>query len=94
MLLGCRASVDLETDSKIQHTISTEFQGQGRTMICIAHRLRTILGYDRILVMDGGRVAELDTPMNLFDLQGGIFRGMCDRSNITRSDIEKSRGFS
>lgn len=48
------ASVDLETDAKIQKTIQTEFQG--KTMICIAHRLRTILSYDRILVMDAGEV--------------------------------------
>lgn len=51
----CRASVDLETDQKIQHTIQTEFQGQ--TLICIAHRLRTILGYDRVLVLEAGRVS-------------------------------------
>jgi hypothetical protein len=50
----CRASVDLETDQKIQHTIQAEFQGQ--TLICIAHRLRTILGYDRVLVLEAGRV--------------------------------------
>ncbi|OCB92268.1 ABC protein [Sanghuangporus baumii] len=49
------ASVDLETDSKIQHTIQTEFSD--RTLLCIAHRLRTILSYDRILVLDSGEVA-------------------------------------
>ncbi|KAJ2926808.1 hypothetical protein H1R20_g10265, partial [Candolleomyces eurysporus] len=49
------ASVDLETDKKIQQTIQTEFVG--KTLICIAHRLRTILGYDRILVLDAGNIA-------------------------------------
>lgn len=48
------ASVDLETDSKIQNTIQIEFDD--RTLICIAHRLRTILAYDRILVLDAGNV--------------------------------------
>jgi len=55
-----------------------------------AHRLRTIVGYDRILVMDAGNVAELDTPVNLYD-QGGIFRSMCDRSGISRQDFFTSQ---
>ena len=45
-----------------------------------------ISSYDRILVMDAGNVAELDTPINLYD-QGGVFRGMCDRSRIRREDF-------
>lgn len=49
------ASVDLETDSKIQDTIQSEFTD--RTLLCIAHRLRTILAYDRILVLDNGNIA-------------------------------------
>jgi len=83
------ASVDLETDSKIQHTIQTEFKD--RTLLCIAHRLRTIISYDRILVLNEGIVAEFDTPYNLFKIEGGFFRGMCERSNISWKDIETSR---
>ncbi|KAG2075302.1 ABC protein, partial [Suillus decipiens] len=83
------ASVDLDTDSKIQQTIQTEFQD--RTLLCIAHRLRTIISYDRILVLDAGLVAEFDTPCNLFKIEGGLFRGMCERSNISLKDIETSR---
>lgn len=78
------ASVDLETDQKVTRTIATEFRH--RTILCIAHRLRTILSYDRILVMADGRVEEFDTPENLFDSEGH-FRTMCDNSNITREDI-------
>lgn len=37
--------------------------------------------------MDAGNVAELDSPINLYDKQGGIFRGMCDRSGIRREDF-------
>ncbi|KAG1865922.1 ABC protein, partial [Suillus subalutaceus] len=85
------ASVDLDTDTKIQHTIQTGFQG--RTLLCIAHRLRTIISYDRILVLDAGLIAEFDTPSNLFKVEGGLFRGMCERSNISLKDIETSRGF-
>ncbi|KIO01559.1 hypothetical protein M404DRAFT_149655 [Pisolithus tinctorius Marx 270] len=83
------ASVDLETDNKIQRTIMTEFRD--RTLLCIAHRLRTIISYDLVLVMDAGMVAEFDTPYNLYQKEGGLFRGMCEGSNITLKDIEASR---
>ncbi|GKT40843.1 multidrug resistance protein fer6 [Colletotrichum spaethianum] len=79
------SSVDMETDDKIQNTIATSFKG--RTLLCIAHRLRTIIGYDRICVMDAGRIAELDTPLALWQREGGIFRSMCDRSGIRLEDI-------
>ncbi len=36
--------------------------------------------------MDQGQIAELDTPLQLYD-QGGIFKGMCDRSGIRREDF-------
>ena len=78
------SSVDMETDQKIQKTIATGFKG--KTLLCIAHRLKTIINYDRICVMDQGRITELDKPINLYD-QGGIFRGMCDRSGIRREEF-------
>ena len=43
------ASVDFETDTKIQQTIRDEFSDS--TLLCIAHRLRTIVDYDRVLVL-------------------------------------------
>jgi len=79
------SSVDMETDDKIQRTIATGFKG--KTLLCIAHRLRTIINYDRICVMDQGRIAELDAPWTLYE-KGGIFRGMCDRGGIRREDFE------
>lgn len=78
------SSVDMETDDKIQRTIQTGFKG--KTLLCIAHRLKTIINYDRICVMDQGRIAELDTPLTLYE-RGGIFRSMCDRSGIRREDF-------
>ncbi|KAG5981612.1 hypothetical protein E4U55_002748 [Claviceps digitariae] len=79
------SSVDMETDDKIQRTMATAFAG--KTLLCIAHRLRTIIGYDRICVMDAGQIAEMDTPLALWHKEG-IFRSMCDRSGIRPEDIE------
>ncbi|KAK2767541.1 hypothetical protein FQN54_003698 [Arachnomyces sp. PD_36] len=81
------SSVDFETDQKIQQTMATVFKG--KTLLCIAHRLRTIIHYDRICVMDQGRIAELDTPIRLWEGSAGegVFRGMCDRSGIKREDF-------
>ena len=50
------ASVDVETDHLIQRTIQTNFAAC--TVITIAHRLNTVCGYDRIAVMDAGRVSQ------------------------------------
>ncbi|KAG6381932.1 ABC transporter [Boletus reticuloceps] len=79
------ASVDYETDGKIQNAIATEFKN--RTILCIAHRLRTVISYDRICVLNAGTIVEFDTPANLFEIPDGIFRGMCDRSSISLEDI-------
>lgn len=83
------SSVDMETDDKIQATIASGFRG--KTLLCIAHRLRTIVGYDRICVMDAGRIAELGPPLELWRDERGIFRGMCERSGIRLEDIRGAR---
>ncbi|KAH9043416.1 ABC transporter [Lactarius hengduanensis] len=82
------ASVDYETDRKIQETIANEFRD--RTILCIAHRLRTIISYDRICVLDNGKIAEFGVPEDLY-AQDGIFRGMCEHSSITLDDIRRAR---
>ncbi|GAB0135414.1 hypothetical protein EsDP_00003754 [Epichloe bromicola] len=82
------SSVDMETDDKIQNTMATAFKG--KTLLCIAHRLRTIVGYDRICVMDAGQIAEMDTPLALWH-KNGIFRSMCDRSGIRAEDIQGAK---
>ena len=57
------ASIDQKTDETIQKMIRKEF-GQ-TTVITIAHRLNTIIFYDKILVLDNGEVQEYDTPLKL-----------------------------
>lgn len=80
------SSVDYETDAKIQETIAREFAHC--TILCIAHRLKTIINYDRILVMDKGEMSEYDTPWNLFNNENSIFRQMCERSLISAGDFK------
>lgn len=53
-------------------------------------RLRTIMSYDRICVMDNGNIAEFDIPEALY-AQNGIFRAMCEHSSITLEDIRRAR---
>ncbi|KAI8873742.1 hypothetical protein GQ42DRAFT_152494 [Ramicandelaber brevisporus] len=73
------ASVDFETDSLIQQTIRTEIAANS-TVLTIAHRLKTIADYDRIIVMDKGRIVEFDKPATLLATEGSIFRDMCQAS--------------
>ena len=47
------------------------------TIITIAHRLNTILDYDRIMVLQEGKILELDTPAALIEKEGGLFKSMC-----------------
>ncbi|EME43173.1 hypothetical protein DOTSEDRAFT_72527 [Dothistroma septosporum NZE10] len=68
------ASIDYATDSKIQETIR-EIKN---TTITIAHRLQTIIDYDKVLVLDQGEVKEYGDPFDLLNTDNGIFRGMCE----------------
>lgn len=80
------SSVDEETDRKIQRTMQVGFRG--KTLLCIAHRLRTIINYDRVLVLDAGKIAECDVPFELWKREGSIFRAVCDKSRIRAEDFE------
>ncbi|KAG0339318.1 hypothetical protein BG004_006873 [Podila humilis] len=57
------AAVDVETDELIQRTIRKEFQD--RTVLTIAHRIKTIMDSDKILVMEQGQVVEFAAPREL-----------------------------
>ena len=71
------ASIDYATDAKIQQTLRDV---KDTTIITIAHRLQTIVDYDKILVLDKGCRVEFDAPWVLLELEDGIFRGMCEMS--------------
>ncbi|QPG76133.1 hypothetical protein FOA43_003519 [Brettanomyces nanus] len=75
MLDEATASIDYESDTKLQKTIRDEFSTS--TIITIAHRLKTIIDYDRILVLDGGKIREFDHPYKLIQDKNSQFRSMC-----------------
>ncbi|KIM47463.1 hypothetical protein M413DRAFT_22125 [Hebeloma cylindrosporum] len=72
------SQIDSNLDDQIQETIREELFGA--IVITIAHRLKTVMDYDRILVLDEGRIAEFDTPHSLLGRQNGVFREMCRKS--------------
>ena len=80
---GATASCDAQTDAMIQDTLHAAFKNS--TVLTIAHRLHTIAGCDKVLVMDAGVVIEQDSPSQLMQIEEGKFRAMCERSG----DIER-----
>ncbi|CAD5214570.1 unnamed protein product [Bursaphelenchus okinawaensis] len=70
------ASVDIQTDEIIQRTIREKFVNS--TVITIAHRIRTILDSDRILVLKNGRVVEFDTPEKLLENTKSLFYSLAN----------------
>ncbi|KAF8963320.1 multidrug resistance-associated ABC transporter [Flammula alnicola] len=72
------SSIDFATDARIQTTIREEFNNS--LLLTVAHRLRTVIDYDRLIVLDKGQIVEFDTPWNLISKEDGIFRTMCLKS--------------
>ena len=73
------ASMDADTDAAVQETLFKELEG--KSLLTIAHRLDTILNYDRILVMEDGRIGEFDTPENLMGDKSSRFFAMMQSHN-------------
>lgn len=67
------ASLDAENETKIQAGISELIRN--KTVLVIAHRMRTVIHADRIVVMDNGHIAESGSPDDLLQ-QNGIFARM------------------
>ena len=74
------ASVDVATDHAIQSTIQDAFSAC--TVLTIAHRLNTVIGYDLILVLDQGVLVEKGSPNKLMR-NGGIFESMARAAGLT-----------
>ncbi|XP_035829877.1 multidrug resistance-associated protein 1 [Aplysia californica] len=74
------AAVDMETDELIQKTIREEFKHS--TVLTIAHRLNTIMDYDRVIVMDKGVIKEMDSPSALLSNTDSVFFSMAKDANL------------
>lgn len=74
------SAVDPYTDDLIQNVLREQALKNGTTVIAIAHRLRTIIDFDRILVLNAGEVAEYDSPAALLSRPDSIFSGMLRES--------------
>ncbi|KAM6498749.1 P-loop containing nucleoside triphosphate hydrolase protein, partial [Amanita muscaria] len=72
------SQIDIKLDGQIQDMIREELSNA--IVITIAHRLKTIINYDRVLVLDGGQIIEFDEPKVLLRREGGVFREMCLKS--------------
>ncbi|XP_016663046.1 probable multidrug resistance-associated protein lethal(2)03659 isoform X1 [Acyrthosiphon pisum] len=79
------ANVDHRTDALIQNTIRNKFRMC--TVLTIAHRLNTVMDSDKILVMDGGTVAEFDHPFRLLKNPNGIFYKMVKQTDHTTARL-------
>jgi len=68
------SALDPKSQELVQSTVEKEFPKS--TLMVIAHRLETILGFDKIVVMHQGRIAEQGTVKELKDVKGGLFAKM------------------
>ncbi len=68
------ASLDVENETKVQGALSRLLVG--KTVLVIAHRMRTVEAADHIIVLADGRIAEDGTPAELFARENGMFRRM------------------
>ncbi|KAJ3033620.1 hypothetical protein HDV00_006018 [Rhizophlyctis rosea] len=82
------ANIDYETDAVIQKVLRSDFDGV--TVVTIAHRLNTIIDYDRVMVLSAGEILEYDSPKNLLKLEGGKFKAMVDETGPVNADLLKS----
>ena len=80
------ANIDVVTEQTIQKLIDEEFKGA--TVICIAHRLNTIIRSDRVLVMGEGRALEYDSPQSLMANSESVFSQMLKEKKRSADDHE------
>ena len=77
------SAVDAATDAKIRRALSQK--SKDATVLLVTHRITTLSGADRILVLDHGRVAELGTPQELYEKKG-LYRRIYDLQAAGREE--------
>ncbi|GJN77161.1 hypothetical protein PLIIFM63780_000650 [Purpureocillium lilacinum] len=79
------SSVDSDTDTVMQRVLREEFAG--RTMIAIAHKLQTILDFDRVLLLDKGQIVETGNPQELLANDTSAFRALYESLGSTTEEL-------
>ena len=74
------ANIDIKTEEIIQKAINEIMINS--TIITIAHRIKTIINYDKILVLKDGEKIEYDSPMNLINDKDSLFYQLYNKSHI------------
>lgn len=78
------SAVDAETDAKIRQGLKKKLHGC--TVLLISHRITTLSGADRILVLDHGRVEEIGTPEELYE-KNDLYRRIFDLQASGREEV-------
>ena len=74
------ANIDMNTEQIIQKALNIVLDNS--TVITVAHRIKTIINYDKILVLDAGEVKEFDSPSNLLKNENSLFRTLVSKSTL------------
>lgn len=64
-------SIDAKTEETMQRLIRRKFADH--TIIAVAHRIETIMDFDKVAVLDAGRLVEFDNPYSLLEVPGSAF---------------------
>ena len=72
------ANIDIKTEEKIQKALKLVLDNC--TVITVAHRIKTIINYDKILVLDNGEIVEFDKPDVLLKNQNSLFYELYHKS--------------
>ena len=74
------ANIDMTTEEKIQKAL--EYALENSTVITVAHRIKTIIHYDKILVLNNGEIVEYDSPTNLIKDEKSLFYQLYSKSTL------------
>ncbi|TPX30450.1 hypothetical protein SmJEL517_g06008 [Synchytrium microbalum] len=79
------SNIDYETDATVQRVLREDFANT--TILTIAHRLNTIIDYDRVMLLDFGNVKEFDSPAALLSIEGSAFGALVDETGEHNSKL-------
>lgn len=82
----------LRADSSTQQTIdSAVLNGfEGSTVLCVTHRLEMLLRFDRVIIMDKGKIIELGNPATLLEKSDSVFARTFNKASLQISTLSRS----